>query len=137
LEEEMFQRALDGYEKALGPDHTSTLDTVHSLGNLYVDQGKLKEAEEMYQRALKGYEKTVGLDHTSTLTTVHNLGLLFKGQGKLKEAEEMYHRALKGFERARPDLSSFHSSHCNPAACPRTTMSSTNAANGTTTMTVC
>jgi tetratricopeptide (TPR) repeat protein len=29
----------------------------HGLGNLYLDQGKLKEAEEMFQRALAGYEE--------------------------------------------------------------------------------
>ncbi|KAL4975282.1 hypothetical protein BDW66DRAFT_167301 [Aspergillus desertorum] len=50
--EKMYQRALAGREKALGPDHTSTLDTVNNLGNLYSDQDKLKEAEELYQRAL-------------------------------------------------------------------------------------
>jgi Tfp pilus assembly protein PilF len=63
----MFQRALAGREKTLGPDHTSTLNTVHNLGALYRDQGKLAEAEQMYQRAL-------GPDHTSTLDTVDNLG---------------------------------------------------------------
>ena len=31
----MYVRALAGYEKALGPDHTSTLTTVNNLGNLY------------------------------------------------------------------------------------------------------
>ena len=35
----MYRRALDGYEKALGPDHTSTLDTVNNLGNLYSRSG--------------------------------------------------------------------------------------------------
>jgi hypothetical protein len=33
--EQMYQRALQGYEKAWGLDHTSTLDTVNNLGNLY------------------------------------------------------------------------------------------------------
>lgn len=33
--ERMYQRALAGREKALGPDHTSTLDTVNNLGLLY------------------------------------------------------------------------------------------------------
>ncbi|KAJ5281307.1 hypothetical protein N7478_006679 [Penicillium angulare] len=98
--EEMYQRALAGYEKVLGPDHMSTLDIVNDLGNLYSDQEKLKEAEEIYQRALVGYEKALGLDHTSTLNTVNNLGILFSDQGKLKEAEEMYQRALAGYEKA-------------------------------------
>jgi len=42
--ERMLQRALAGYEKALGPNHTSTLDTVNNLGLLYRDQGKPDEA---------------------------------------------------------------------------------------------
>ncbi|KAK5188661.1 hypothetical protein LTR92_011314 [Exophiala xenobiotica] len=96
----MLKRALAGYEKAIGPDHTSTLDTVHSLGNLYRDQDKLDEAEQMYLRALAGKEKALGPNHTSTLTTVNNLGILYTDQGKLDEAEQMYLRALAGKEKA-------------------------------------
>ncbi|KAJ5769158.1 protein kinase subdomain-containing protein [Penicillium odoratum] len=86
--EEIYQRALAGYEKVLGPGHVSTLSTVGNLGNVYYDQGKLKEAEEMYQRALVGYEKTLGPDHTSTLNTVNNLRLLYN-RWKFKQAEEI------------------------------------------------
>ncbi|CAJ2505652.1 Uu.00g130460.m01.CDS01 [Anthostomella pinea] len=98
--EEMYQRALQGKEKLLGPNHISTLDTVNNLGNLYSDQDRLKEAEEMYQRALKGYKKALGPNHTSTLDTVNNLGNLYSDQGELKEAEKMYHRALQEKEQA-------------------------------------
>ena len=80
---ELYQRALAGREKALGPDHPSTLDTVNNLGLLYSDLGKLNKAEDMYQRALAGYEKALGPDHTSTLDTVNNLGNLYK-------ADEIY-----------------------------------------------
>ncbi|GFF61695.1 hypothetical protein IFM51744_10766 [Aspergillus udagawae] len=98
--EEMHQRALAGKEKAVGPDHTSTLDTVNNLGNLYSDQGKLKEAEEMYQRALAGYEKALGPGHTSTLDTVNNLGSLYRNQVRLEKAEKTYQGALAGYEKA-------------------------------------
>jgi tetratricopeptide (TPR) repeat protein len=98
--ESMYQRALEGKEKALGQDHTSTLNTVSNLGNLYADQGRLTEAESMYERALEGYEKVLGRDHTSTLSTVNNLGLLYANQGRLAEAESMYERALEGKEKA-------------------------------------
>jgi Flp pilus assembly protein TadD len=47
----MFNRAVAGYEKALGPDHTSTLDTVNNLGILYWNQGRLVDAETMFDRA--------------------------------------------------------------------------------------
>ena len=88
--EKMYQRALDGYEKAFGPEHTFTLDTVNNLGILYADQGKLDEAEKKYQRALDGYEKAFGPEHTFTLDTVNNLGILYADQGKLDEAEKKY-----------------------------------------------
>ncbi|KAH9203606.1 hypothetical protein DL95DRAFT_418908 [Leptodontidium sp. 2 PMI_412] len=71
------QASLQGKEKAWGPEHTSTLNTVNNLGLLYADQGKLVEAEQMYQRALQGYEKAWGPDHTSTLDTVNNLETTF------------------------------------------------------------
>jgi len=49
--EDMYLRALAVYEKAWGPEHTSTLDTVNKLGILYSIQGKMKEAEDIFQRA--------------------------------------------------------------------------------------
>src|SRR5207248_2718936 len=45
--EKMYMRALQGYEKAWGAQHPSTLDTANSLGMLYADQGKMAEAEAM------------------------------------------------------------------------------------------
>jgi tetratricopeptide (TPR) repeat protein len=77
----MLVSALQGYEEALGPKHTSTLQTVGNLGILYMNQGKLAEAEAMYTRALQGYEEALGPKHTSTLQTVGNLGLLYTNQG--------------------------------------------------------
>jgi tetratricopeptide (TPR) repeat protein len=97
--EDICQQVLQGYEKALGVDHPSTLITVDGLGALYQHQGELKEAEEMYERALQGKEKVHGVDHPSTLTTIHNLGALYQNQGKLKEAEEMHQQALQGREK--------------------------------------
>jgi tetratricopeptide (TPR) repeat protein len=95
--EEMYVRALRGYEKAWGIKHTSTLSTVNNLGSLYANQSKIAEAEEML---LRGKEKAGGAEHTSTLDTVNNLGNLYKGQGKMAVAEEMLLRALQGYEKA-------------------------------------
>ena len=98
----MYQRALQGREKARGPDHTSTLETINNLGLLYADQDKLDEAEEMYQRALQGYEKALGLENVAryrpALITIWNLGDLFAAQGHVDKAKEMYSRACTGFQ---------------------------------------
>jgi hypothetical protein len=44
----MFLQALQGKEKAWGAKHTSTLNTVNNLGNMYKNQGEMAEAEAMY-----------------------------------------------------------------------------------------
>ncbi|KAK6063795.1 NB-ARC and TPR domain-containing protein [Seiridium cupressi] len=84
--EEMYMRALRGYENAWGPDHASLLDTMNNLANLYCDRGKLQEAEEMYLWALRGYWKAVGTEEMNryppALNTMQNLGTLFKVTGK-------------------------------------------------------
>ena len=64
--EKMYQRALQGYEKAWGPEHTSTLDTVNNLGNLYKNLGQLDKAEKTLQRALVTYAKVVSPDNLTT-----------------------------------------------------------------------
>jgi tetratricopeptide (TPR) repeat protein len=95
----MYVRALAGWEKALGPDHTSTLVTVNNIGLLYSNQGKLAEAEQMYVRALAGYEKA-SLSHTITaLTAVRNLGVLYRDQVKMEQAKKMFQRAILGREK--------------------------------------
>jgi tetratricopeptide (TPR) repeat protein len=73
----MYQQALQGYEKALGSDHTLTLTLLNCLATLRKGQGKLDKTKKMYQQALQRFEKALGLDYTSTLMTVHNLGLLY------------------------------------------------------------
>jgi tetratricopeptide (TPR) repeat protein len=52
IAELIYQRALQGREKALSTEYISTLDIVNSLGVLYWSQGKLAEAEQIYQQAL-------------------------------------------------------------------------------------
>jgi hypothetical protein len=76
--EEMYVRALGGFKKALGPEHTSTLETVISLGDLYHIQGKLAEVDKMLIRALEGFEKVLGPEHTLTLRAINNLGTLYR-----------------------------------------------------------
>jgi tetratricopeptide (TPR) repeat protein len=97
----MYQRALQGKEKAWDPEHTSTLDTVNNLGNLYTSQGKLVEAEQMYQQAIQGYEKALGtniITYVPALNTMWCLGSLFEIQADIAKARTMYSKALLGYE---------------------------------------
>ena len=52
----MYQRALKGFDKALGSEHTSTLIVANNLDNLYISQGNVEEVEAVFQRAKKPLE---------------------------------------------------------------------------------
>ena len=55
----MFDRTLAGREREWGPDHISTLDTLHNLGFLCSDLGHLQEAKRMYYRVLASVQLLV------------------------------------------------------------------------------
>jgi hypothetical protein len=76
----MYQRALLGYEKALGADSTTTyipaLNTVWGLGFLFERQADSAKAKIMYSKALLGYEKVVGPNHPKSQKLRDNLQVL-------------------------------------------------------------
>jgi tetratricopeptide (TPR) repeat protein len=86
----MYRRALQGYEKVLGPEHPNTLASISQLGLVLARQGKYEEAEANHQRDLAGSEKVLGPNHPDTLTSVGQLGLVLEQQGKYEEAEAMH-----------------------------------------------
>jgi len=65
--EKMYQRALQGYEKALGIEDTITyipaLNTTWCLSSLFELQADLGKARMMYSKALAGYKKVLEHHH--------------------------------------------------------------------------
>jgi tetratricopeptide (TPR) repeat protein len=97
--EHMFKKALQGKEKAFGPTHPLTLNTINNLGMIYRKQGKPVEAEHMYKQALQGYKEAFRPTYSSTQVT-NNLAILYGVQGKLVEAEQMFKQVLQEKEKA-------------------------------------
>jgi tetratricopeptide (TPR) repeat protein len=93
--EQIYNRALQGTEKAVGPNHTSACDILNNLGALYNEQGRLVDAQQMYERALQGYEKSYGSKHMRTLQVLNNLSIVYKNQGKLETAKDMLEKVLR------------------------------------------
>ena len=60
----MFQRALQGYEKALGHERVNTyipaLNTTENFAMLYMEIDRADKAADMYSRALYGLEAVLG-----------------------------------------------------------------------------
>lgn len=53
----MYLRALERYEEAWGPKHTSALETVFNLSIFYSNQHRNLEAERMCLQAIEGYKE--------------------------------------------------------------------------------
>jgi tetratricopeptide (TPR) repeat protein len=70
--EQMYQQALQGYEKAIGPDNITTyvpaLNTILNLGLLFERQADLAKAGTMFSKALRGYKQIFGPDHAKSET---------------------------------------------------------------------
>ena len=66
----MYQRALQGHEKAIGPDNITTyvpaLKPILNLGLLFERQADLTKARTLFSEALRGYEQVFGPDHAKS-----------------------------------------------------------------------
>lgn len=59
--EKYYQRALEIYEKRLGPDDPNVSKTMNNLASCYLKQGKYKEAEVLYKQILnRAHEREFG-----------------------------------------------------------------------------
>jgi len=104
----MNQRALNGRERVLGPEHPDTLASFSNLALVLKGQGNYKAAEEMNRRVLNVRERVLGPEHPPTLTSFNNLVWVLMGQGKYKAAEEMNRRVLNFRERVLVPEPSIH-----------------------------
>ncbi|KAL9126930.1 MAG: hypothetical protein Q9217_004106 [Psora testacea] len=101
--EKILQRVLDTEEDIWGLDHIHTRQAKFYLGNLYEQQGRLKEAEKMYQGALNAPD-VQPVSHGSveewvphpalTLAILRSLSHLYIGKGWLGKAEEINQQAI-------------------------------------------
>jgi tetratricopeptide (TPR) repeat protein len=93
-----FDKANDGDMDKVELSKT-VLIAIHLLADLYMDQGRVGEAEQMFIQALQGKTEVLGPTHAITLDTVNSLGLLYAYSSKLCEAEKLYEQALRGKEK--------------------------------------
>lgn len=57
-----YQRALEIYEKKLGPDDPNVAKTKNNLASAYLKQGKYKAAETLYKQVLtRAHEREYGV----------------------------------------------------------------------------
>ena len=96
--EKLFKKALEGREKAVGPDTRWTGEIVNHLEALYTRNEQYGKAEEFLFRALEHLERASGPDYMTTQLAKHNLGILRLQRNRLSEAEKILSRTTEYFE---------------------------------------
>jgi len=92
LAEKLFNQALEGREKAMGPDDRYTAELVNHLGALYKRTGNYERAGSLLLRALMYLDKAYGEYYMATQPTGNNLGILYMQQNRLDDAEKIIKR---------------------------------------------
>jgi len=73
----LFKRSLALCEKALGPQHPDTADSLNNLGSAYKNIGDYDKALPLYERALAIWEKSIGPKHPFTADILNDLGFFY------------------------------------------------------------
>jgi hypothetical protein len=82
----MHRRALNGSEKALGPQHPDTLTSMAKLASTLWSQRWRKEAEDMEVQVMETRKRVLGQEHLDTPMAMGNLAFTLKSQSRNEEA---------------------------------------------------
>ncbi|MFH0943717.1 MAG: serine/threonine-protein kinase [Planctomycetota bacterium] len=99
-----LRRARELFERDLGPDHPSTLESSTSLGNCLSGLGRGEEAERLLSKTLDRMRTVLGENHRRTLQAEATLGHQLYLQGRFEESEALLRHAANQLEQSGPGL---------------------------------
>ncbi len=92
--EPLYQRALNLWEKTLGPECEEVAGCCSNLAIVYLEQRRFEEAEPLFKRALAIREKVLGADHPEVVQQSHSiLASHYFASGNPAEAKRLTQRA--------------------------------------------
>jgi CHAT domain-containing protein/Tfp pilus assembly protein PilF len=100
--ERLLKQALDLFDRSFGnnaeaaPNYDKMLN---DLGNLYLDAGRLADAEATMRRSLAITRARNGEAHPNVAGSMGNLATVLEHEGRHAEAEKLYQQTLQAYER--------------------------------------
>ncbi|HEY5629301.1 MAG TPA: tetratricopeptide repeat protein, partial [Candidatus Limnocylindrales bacterium] len=91
---ELYGRALEAAEAALGPEHPMVATLTSNIGTGRLNAGDLEAARPLLERALVLHERRHGPRHPSTATVLISCAALELRQGRATESRALADRAL-------------------------------------------
>lgn len=102
--EVLYRQVLERLEKAPEPAPLAASHTLHSLGMMLFDEGRLDEALDATRRAAELRVETEGEDSGASLVFMTDQALVLKSMGRHEEADALYRRVVAVREATRgPD----------------------------------
>jgi tetratricopeptide (TPR) repeat protein len=98
--EPYYLRALEIYEKQLGPDHPDVASVLNNLAVFYTNERRFAEAEKTHLRALAIREKAHPPTHPDIAQSKCNLAVVYHSNGDYARASELYRASIKTWEEA-------------------------------------
>ena len=96
-------RAVDILARESGADGISTAWAKARLSGIYLDEGKLKEAEEILPQAVERQRRFYDRPNWRVAASIGELGRLRAAQSRSGEAEALYRESLAMFDAAAPN----------------------------------
>ena len=100
--ERMLKQALDLFDRSFGKNAETAPNydkMLNDLGNLYLDAGRLVDAEAAMRRSLAITRARNGEAHPNVAGTMGNLATVLEHEGRYAEAEKLYQQTLQAYER--------------------------------------
>ncbi|KAI9329479.1 hypothetical protein BDR26DRAFT_872466 [Obelidium mucronatum] len=86
---QLFTACIKHQKQTFGETHKTTLNSISSLGSLYLDLGMFKDAGEIYVNTFKLLVAEFGVDDLKTIYWFHQLAWCQYRSGNTSEAERM------------------------------------------------
>jgi CHAT domain-containing protein/tetratricopeptide (TPR) repeat protein len=100
--ERLLKQALDLFDRSFGKDAEAAPNydkVLNDLGNLYLDAGRLPDAEATMRRSLAITRARNGEAHPNVAGSMGNLATVLEHEGRHAEAEKLYQQTLQAYER--------------------------------------
>jgi CHAT domain-containing protein/tetratricopeptide (TPR) repeat protein len=100
--ERLLKQALDLFDRSFGKDAEAAPNydkVLNDLGNLYLDAGRLPDAETTMRRSLAITRARNDEAHPNVAGSMGNLATVLEHEGRHAEAEKLYQQTLQAYER--------------------------------------
>jgi tetratricopeptide (TPR) repeat protein/predicted Ser/Thr protein kinase len=95
----LLEESIEIAELAGEADHPHAIPSLAALGNIYLDRGRLADAEKLMRLAVERTTRTLGDDHPDTAHQKHNLAAVLRERNRPAEAGVLAAEAVAVYRR--------------------------------------